>query len=125
MCEFLSKLVEPELEIILNCLLRKSADTNIFISGEAEKSLFIVCRCVSEAKVVNMLFQCVNNSKSSQVKAKAALCFQKIFENRKGEIKKSKDLQKIMNILAYFTREASAEVRSNAKAALNILANIL
>ena len=125
MCEYLSRLVEPELEIILNCLLRKSADTNIFISGEAEKSLFIVCRYINESKVVNILFQCINNSRSSQVKAKAALCFQKTFENKKSEIKKSKDLQKMMNTLAIFTREASAEVRSNAKAALNLLANIL
>ena len=125
MCEFLHKLVEPELELILNCLLRKSADTNIFISGEAEKSLFIVCRCNSESKVISILFQSVNNSRSSQVKAKAALCFQKIFENNKSEIKKCRDLQKMMQVLAFFTREASAEVRSNAKSALNILANIL
>ena len=125
MCEFLSRLVEPELEIILNCLLRKSADTNIFISGEAEKSLFIVCRCVSEAKVVSILFQCVNTSRSSQIKAKAAMCFQKIFENRKHEIKKSKDLLKMMQVLSGFTREASAEVRTNAKSALAFLSNIL
>lgn len=125
MCEILSKLVEPELELILNCLLRKSADTNIFISGEAEKSLFIVCKCISESKVVNVLFQCVNSSRSSQVKAKAALCFQKIFENHRNEIKKCKDLQKMMQVLAFFTREASAEVRTNAKSALNLLSNIL
>jgi hypothetical protein len=125
MCEFLSRLVEPELEIILNCLLRKSADTNIFISGEAEKSLYIVCRCVNEAKVVSLLFQCVNNSRSSQIKAKAATCFQKIFENKKKDIRKSKDLLKIMQVLSGFTREASAEVRSNAKSALNFLSNIL
>jgi hypothetical protein len=125
MCEFLSRLVEPELEIILNCLLRKSADTNIFISGEAEKSLFIVCRCISEAKVVSILFQCVNTSRSSQIKAKAAMCFQKIFENRKHEIKKSKDLLKMMQVLSGFTREASAEVRTNAKSALAFLSNIL
>ena len=98
MCEFLHKLVEPELELILNCLLRKSADTNIFISGEAEKSLFIVCRCTSESKVINILFQCVNNARSSQVKAKAALCFQKIFEYNKSDIKKCRDLQKMMQV---------------------------
>lgn len=125
MCELLSRLIEPELEIILNCLLRKSADTNIFISGEAEKSLFIVCRCLSDSKVVNILFQCVNNSRSSQVKAKSALCFQKIFEHKKAEIRKSKELQRMMQTLASFTREASAEVRSNAKSALNFLSNIL
>lgn len=125
MCEYLNRLVEPELEIILNCLLRKSADTNIFISGEAEKSLFIVCRCLNEGKIVNVLFQCLSNSRSSQIKAKSALCFQKIFEKNKGEIRRNKDLLRIMQVLAGFTREASAEVRSNAKSALNILAGIL
>lgn len=125
MCEYLNKLVEPELEIILNCLLRKSADTNIFISGEAEKSLFTVCRCVNESKIVNILFQCVNNSRSSQIKAKTALCFLKIFEKNRGDVKKNKDLLKIIQVLAGFTREASAEVRTNAKSALNFLSNIL
>lgn len=124
-CEFLSKLVEPELEIILNCLLRKSVDTNIFISGEAEKSLFIVCRYVSDTKVVNVLFQCINSSRSSQIKAKAALCFLKIFETRHSDIRRSKDLLKMMQVLSNFTREASAEVRSNAKSALNFLSKIL
>ena len=125
MCEFLSRLVEPELELILNCLLRKSADTNIFISGEAEKSLFVVCRCASEGKVVSVLFTCLSNSRSSQIKAKSALCFQKIFEKTKGEIRRNKDLLRIMQVLAGFTREASAEVRSNAKSALNLLSGIL
>lgn len=125
MCEYLTKLVEPELELILNCLLRKSVDTNIFISGEAEKSLFIVCRFVNEPKVVSVLFQCISSSRSSQIKAKTALCFQKIFETRNSDIRKSKDLLKIMQVLSNFTREASAEVRSNAKSALNLLSSIL
>lgn len=125
MCEVLTKLIEPEIEVILNCLLRKSSDTNVFISGEAEKSLFIVCQTISETKVANILFQCVNNSRSSQIKAKAALCFQKIFENRKSEIKKCKELQKMMQVLANFTKEASSEVRTNAKSALNFLANMM
>ena len=125
LCEFLSKLVEPELELILNCLLRKSVDTNIFISGEAEKSLFIVCRFVNESKVVSVIFQCISSSRSSQIKAKTALCFQKIFETRNSDIRKSRDLLKIMQVLSNFTREASAEVRSNAKSALNFLSTIL
>ncbi|CAG9335593.1 unnamed protein product [Blepharisma stoltei] len=125
MCAAIPKLVDPELESILNCLLRKSADTNVFISEQAEKSLVNVCKHCSDSRTIGILFQAVNSTRSSQIKAKTAMCFHSIFEHRSNDIRRIKELERMIQLLAALSREASAEVRFNAKAALNYLNSVI
>lgn len=40
---YLKRCMEPDIDNILKILLKKSSDTNIFISEEAEKALISMC----------------------------------------------------------------------------------
>lgn len=125
LCASIPKQIDPELESVLNSVLRKSADTNVFISEQADKSLASICRYCNESRVINLLFSSVNSTRSSQIKAKTAMCFLTIFENKSGEIRRLKELERMIQLLSALTREASAEVRYNAKAALNYLNSLI
>jgi len=125
MCSSLKRLLDSELEPIMNCLLKKSTDTNVFISQEAEKSLMTLCNNSNDSRLIMILFQCVNSTRSSQIKAKVAMCYNKIIEKKGHEIRRCKELERMMHLLGALAREASADVRTNAKAALNQLAKLL
>lgn len=120
-----SHVVEPELEHILSTVLRRSADTNAFISEEAEKALILACTHCSENKVIPFLIQQASSIRSAVGKSKIAVAFCRIFEKKQAEARKLRDFDKILQTLAAFTKEASSEVRRTGKSALNYLASIL
>lgn len=54
--ELNKKLLDPSLDIVIECLLRKVADTNKFVAKEAEQALQQVCESGTDTKV----FKCLN-----------------------------------------------------------------
>ena len=51
----LGKQVDPEMEVILEKLMKKSADTNIFISSEVQKCLKTLSITATPSKVLEKL----------------------------------------------------------------------
>lgn len=47
--------MDPHIDIILPAVLKKAADTNVFISESADACLVTVCTCLSENKVFTTL----------------------------------------------------------------------
>lgn len=51
----MKKGLDSELDLIFNKLIKKSLDTNSFISEEVKKVLVTVCSSCNESKVMNLL----------------------------------------------------------------------
>lgn len=71
--------MDPYIDTILPAVLKKAADTNVFISESADQCLVSVCSCLSEQKVFNTL-QSNSNVKSNPMKVKLALCYNALIE---------------------------------------------
>lgn len=123
LCTHLSDLVDPELEQVLHILLRKSTDTNVFIAEEGQRALLNACLYCCDRRVTSILLQQSRATRSGPVKAKIALCLNELFSHK--DPKRLKDLDQLIQLLAVYLREASPEVRKNAKEAFKSLANAL
>jgi len=49
------QLTEQDLDKIFQVLMKRSVDTNLFVSEEAEKTLASMCRNLSEGKMLSAL----------------------------------------------------------------------
>lgn len=49
------QLIEQDLDLIFQVLIKRSIDTNIFIAEEADKTLQQMCRNLSEQKMITAL----------------------------------------------------------------------
>ena len=79
-----SKSIEFDLDSISNILIKKSNDTNVFISSEAERSLLSMCSYWNEFKVLSTIMTHASN-RSSQVKSKVAKWLQlKVKQSQKN-----------------------------------------
>lgn len=79
MLETLPKqLIEPNLESIFQVLIKRSIDTNLFVSEEADKTLVAMCRAVSEGKIIASLLS-QKSSKSSVLRAQICRCLCVLF----------------------------------------------
>lgn len=115
--------VEFELEGIIDVLIKKGNDTNIFISAEAEKSLLSMCSNCNESKVLATIMTHAGN-RSALVKAKVARCCEEIIVKLGNKFKNFKEKDKVIDQLAVYLSDASQEVRNNAKQAFNKLSNL-
>lgn len=61
------------MDIVLAALLKKAADTNHFVSEQADKALAMVCHACSESKVLQCL-QMIPN-KGATHKHKVSICY--------------------------------------------------
>lgn len=118
MSQALKRTLDMEMEVLSALLLRKCADTNVFISQEAAKALVVLCsNCTGSRVAASMLVQ-ANFAKSVAMKAKIANGFQLVFDRNAGFLHKIKDLDKIITLLAGYLSDAGQEVRANSRAAL-------
>ena len=67
-------------------LIKKAADTNIFITESADQALVSACCMLSEQKVFNCL-QSQTNVKSNPMKIKLALCYNTLIEKLGSRIR--------------------------------------
>ena len=78
--------MDPLVDTILPPLVKKAADTNVFISESADSTLVSVCSLLSETKVFNSL-QSVANIKSNIMKMKLALCYNTLIDKLGAKIR--------------------------------------
>lgn len=122
MCECVPRSLEGDLEQLLSLLLRKSVDTNMFISEVASKALEQMCQHLSDGRLVTCLLTNIGAIRSSLVKAKAATCFELLITRLKGQFPKIRDFARVVKTLFDYTQDASVEVRTAAKRAFQRLA---
>jgi len=123
MCQFLTRLVEPDIDTVSSLLLRKAVDTNVFLSEAAGKAVVAMCQHCAEGKVVNAILTNLAGARSSLVKAKSAFCFEQVFLRMDSKLSRLRELDRVLKKLAEFSTEASPDVRGCAKSALRALAN--
>ena len=75
MFNLLKRCMEPDLDSLAKVLLRKSSDTNTFISDEAERVLISMCVNCMESKVLSVLLGGTHaNCKSNIIRQKISRC---------------------------------------------------
>lgn len=47
--------LDSNIDLVMPALMKKSTDTNHFVSEQAEKALMMVCHACSETKVLNCI----------------------------------------------------------------------
>lgn len=94
--------------------MKKSNDTNIFISEEVKKSLENLSNNCSDSKIIVLI---VNNSfiKASTCKLNIILCIETLVLKNGSGILQVKEFDKIVIILSNYLSDSSVEVRGYAK----------
>ena len=118
MCENLGRTLDSEIHELLKVLIKKSIDTNIFISEQAEVAIESMCRYSSENKLISSLLSVAQTNKNPLSRAKIAGCYAVIFRRMKFAIGKARDIDKILVILSEYLADATFDVRNNSKEAI-------
>jgi CLASP N terminal len=121
MCCTLRKSMDAEISEIIKILLKKTMDTNVFISSQAKKTMEKMFECLSENKILPYVLFYAQNAKKGLIKAEIAWCFELIFKKAKGNAGKLRDIEKTLQILSELIIDGTIEVRLAARQALNEL----
>lgn len=121
MSQALKRALDMEIDVLSALLLRKCADTNVFISQEAAKAMVSVCSNCTGSRVAAAMLGQASFAKSAPMKAKIAHGFQLVFDRSGGFLHKVKDLDRVITLLAGYLSDAGQEVRANSRAALQAL----
>lgn len=113
-----------DLESLSTVLIKKSSDTNIFISSEAERTLISMCTYLPETKVFSTLNAHASN-RNPAVKAKVAKCYEQIIVKLNSKITSFREKEKLIDQNATYLSDANQEVRNNAKQAFSTLSNLV
>lgn len=111
--ELPTKDLDSNMELVMQALLKKSTDTNHFVSEQAEKALRMVCHACSETKVLNCIQ--MTEGKGANLRHKIALSYCFLIEKLDTRIKNHKDSQRIVKAIVNMLGEGSAEARNQAK----------
>ena len=104
--------MEPQLESLAGLLLKKSGDTNVFISAQGKSTLKAMIHYTSEVKCLNSI-QPYIESKNGQIKSQVAVCFGEISEKLGTKIRTFKDSDKLLLQMETFLSDANQNVREN------------
>lgn len=101
------KMLDTELDSIFTKLLKKTLDTNSFISEEVRRALISICSNCNENRVVSLL---INSHTSRAVPIKISIA--SVLENIAFLPKFfERELERIVGILVDFLSEGSLEIR--------------
>lgn len=125
MAESLGRLLDADIETIIPCVIKKATDTNVFISEQAENCIISLCTYCGENRVLPALLTCGSSARSAITKCKTSLGVQAVIEKVNGGIVRCKDFERTIQILANFSSDASAEVRTMSKKCFNMLYDAL
>lgn len=114
--------MDSQIDSILPALVKKAADTNVFISESADQTLVVACSNLSEGKVFSTL-QSVQNVKSNIMKLKLALCYNTLIEKLGSRIRQFSNCDKLIQTIVGLLNEGAIEVRNMAKVGLFTLKN--
>lgn len=117
MCKQLSPLLQNDLEIIVLKLLKRAADTNLFIAEESRKALDEVCQTFDEGKIVEVLLG-FNSTKTSSVKISICNCLKTLVSNSEGNFKRIRNYGQLVAMVLGYILDSSQEVRYAARIAI-------
>jgi hypothetical protein len=106
----LKKSMDCTLDAALPHMVRRAADTNQFISQEAEIACLAACQYCTETKVLTAL-QALSNVKAANIKEKYGMCIVSIIEKLGTKLTSFRDLDKITSCLAGHMNDANQDVR--------------
>ena len=118
----LKKAMDADIETLTPTLMKRSADTNVFIAAEGRNCMQQMVLSCSEGKVLLSLLPYAS-SKNASVKSEAAVCFGHLIMRLKSKLSSFKGNDKLMISAATLLGDASQEVRNNARAAFRELFN--
>lgn len=96
-------MLDPDLDAIFSKLIKKTLDTNSFLSEEVRKALISTCSSCNEARVITLL---MNSHTSRAIPIKIAIA--NVIENIVFIPKVyERELEKIITILVNFLGEGS------------------
>ena len=121
--ELSTKDLDSNIDLVLPALLKKSTDTNHFVSEQAEKALMMVCHACSETKVLNSIQMA--DGKGGNFRQKVALSYCFLIERLGQRMRNHKDNHRIVKAVVQMLGEGSAEARNQAKIAISQLKNSL
>ena len=103
-------------------IIKRSTDTNNFISSEAEKTLVAICNNCTETRVFAALQG--QAMKSALFKEKICLGYTFIIERLAHRLKNFRDLERLIQTIVRFLGEGAVEVRNQAKYAVLTLQSV-
>jgi len=111
--------LDPEFDRCTSACLRKTVDTNDFLSEEADRTLSSMCQLVSEAKGLSVVMSLASDSKQKnpKVRAKCVWCLRIIIDRLGPSVALNGDVDKLVQLLAKLLSESPGEVRSMARKA--------
>jgi len=114
--------VDQHIDIVMPTLLKRSTDTNQFISTEADKTLVTICNNCTETRAFASLQQ--QALKSNPIKEKVCLCYTVLIERLAHKLKNFRDLERLVQTVVRFLGEGALEVRNQAKYAVLTMQNV-
>jgi len=110
-----SKQIDLELENCLQVAFKRAADTNSFISGEAENLLREICKAANEGKAVVHLLAFAAHRRA-EIRARALKCLAMVAQRliARGPAGYN-DLRSIADLAAKALSDASPDVRQSAR----------
>jgi hypothetical protein len=79
LCEANKKLLDPEVNTVVNSLMKKAGDGNTFIHEAIDKCLAAMCQYCTISKMMTALLH-HSDSKNQLVRQKVAACFSSMIE---------------------------------------------
>lgn len=116
--------LEPHLDLLVKCLLRKVGEGNSFILEEIDLALDIMAENVTLRGIIALIAEA--NSKHSQIRMRISVLIDKIL-SRFGKpylekiMKSQKDMERILPCLLNFSSDGLVETRNAAKHAIFVL----
>ena len=107
---------DQHIDTVMPTLLKRSVDTNAFISTEAEKTLITIINGCTETRAFASLQQ--QALKSNAYKEKICLCYTVLIERLAHKLKNFRDLERLVQTVVRFLNEGAIEVRNQAKYAV-------
>ena len=115
------KLIDPEIEMVLEKLMKKSADTNVFISSEVQKCLNALAVNATPSKVLDKL-SIYKESKSNSLKD---ALIKTLIAMKNDEKILAKDYSKLCENFVSFLNEGQQDLRTKAKTSLTEICKYL
>lgn len=121
MCGQLKRYMDSACDQIFLKLMKKSNDTNIFISEEVRKALQSLCCHCSDSKIIPAIVNAQSTKSSTLCKINIILCLEEIVQKNGAGAFQLKDIDKIITMLSKYLSDGSLDVRSYAKRVCQLL----
>ena len=123
------KEIEPFLETMTTCLLKKIGEGNTFINDEVDQSLDSMARNVSPIRAICALLRSCGH-RNAQIRMRVALNIDKIISGvsestlEKLTFRSLKDSERLLSTFVGYFKEGNGETRNAAKNSIHIMSKL-